>query len=35
MLIAAFVLQESVDRRRAGTASVIALGAILIVATAA
>ena len=35
MLIAAFFLRESVDRRRAGAAAVIALGAILIVATAA
>lgn len=35
MLIAAFFLRESVDRRRAGAAVVIALGAILIVATAA
>lgn len=35
MLIAAFFLRESVDRRRAGAAVVITLGAILIVATAA
>lgn len=35
MLIAAFFLRESVDRRRAGGAVVIALGAILVVATAA
>lgn len=35
MMIAAFFLRESVDRRRAGAAIVIALGAILIVATAA
>lgn len=34
MLIAAFFLRESVDRRRAGAAVVIALGAIIIVATA-
>ena len=35
MLIAAFVLREHVDRRRAGAAIVIAVGAILILVTAA
>ena len=35
MMIAGFFFRESVDRRRAGAAAVIALGAILIVATSA
>lgn len=35
MMIAAFFLRESVDRRRAGAAVMVALGAVLIVATAA
>ena len=35
MLIAAFVLREGVDRRRAGAAIVIAMGAVLILVTAA